>query len=459
MVEDSCQKLVLTDAQLKKIMTAMEKSMEEGLARETAHKATVKMLPTYVCSVPNGSEKGNFLALDLGGTNFRVLLIRLKDNEAEMLSKIFRVPEAIMKGTGEALFDHIAECMAKFMDENGMDKSKRLPLGFTFSFPCEQEGLTKGKLVSWTKGFNASGVEGADVVELLRDACHRRKDIDIDVVALLNDTVGTLMACAYQENSCQIGIIVGTGTNACYMEDMTKIGKLDDYLDEHGEKPKEMCINTEWGAFGDDGTMSWARTAWDDIVDAESINPGKQLFEKMISGMYMGELVRVVLEDLTRQKLLFGGSVDAIKQKNCFPTKFVSEIDRDLLEDEDKTFQKTFQILEDIGIENVSNNDCANVAYVCSLVSTRAAHLTAAGIAMLLNRMHKKFITVGVDGSVYRFHPTYPRLLDAKIDDLLSRDVEFQLMLSEDGSGRGAALVAAVATRIKQEKLDGQLSK
>ncbi|KIH47652.1 hypothetical protein ANCDUO_22284, partial [Ancylostoma duodenale] len=66
-------------------------------------------------------------------------------------------------------------------------------------------------------------------------------DIDIDVVAVLNDTVGTLMACAFKENSCQ------------------------------------MIINTEWGAFGDDGALDSIRTEYDRFVDQHSINPGKQL--------------------------------------------------------------------------------------------------------------------------------------------------------------------------------------
>ncbi|KAF1769587.1 hypothetical protein GCK72_001404 [Caenorhabditis remanei] len=452
LIQESCERLVLSDQQLRRIMTLMEKSMEQGLSASKKNVA-VKMLPTYVDAVPNGTEKGDFLALDLGGTNFRVLHIKLEGKETKMTGKIFRVPESIMRGTGEALFDHIADCMAKFMEENNLKDAPKLPLGFTFSFPCEQDGLTKGKLVTWTKGFKASGVEGADVVTMLRDACHRRKDIDIDVVALLNDTVGTLMACAFQENTCQIGVIVGTGTNACYMERLDRIPKLAGYVDEHGVTPEEMIINTEWGAFGDDGTMDFLRTKWDDAVDRESINPGQHLYEKMISGMYMGECARVVLEDLAKQGLLFGGHSDAISIPHCFPTKFVSEIDSDLLEDDDRTFQKTYQILEDIGVEMITANDCANVAYVCSLISTRAAHLTAAGIAMLLNRINKKHVTVGVDGSVYRFHPTYPTLLDAKIAELIVGDIEYKLMLSEDGSGRGAALVAAVATRLKEEKL------
>jgi len=50
----------------------------------------------------------------------------------------------------------------------------RIPLGFTFSFPCKQEGLTSARLVNWTKGFKCSGVEGEDVVQLLKDAIDKR---------------------------------------------------------------------------------------------------------------------------------------------------------------------------------------------------------------------------------------------------------------------------------------------
>lgn len=58
------------------------------------------MLPSFVRAVPNGTERGDFLALDLGGTNFRVLRIKLSGTEAEMDGKIYRIPESKMKGTG-----------------------------------------------------------------------------------------------------------------------------------------------------------------------------------------------------------------------------------------------------------------------------------------------------------------------------------------------------------------------
>ena len=51
-------------------------------------------------------------------------------------------------------------------------------------------------------------------------------------------------------------------------------------------------------AFGDNKELDFIRTKWDEAVDSGSLNPGKQTFEKMISGMYMGELTRQVLVDM-----------------------------------------------------------------------------------------------------------------------------------------------------------------
>nr|CTP80786.1 Bm3363 [Brugia malayi] len=449
-IEQFCKPLILSDDQLRRVMQEMHHKMEKGLSDQPDVKSCLKMLPSFVRAIPNGTEKGDYLALDLGGTNFRVLLIRLSGTEAEITGKIYGVPDSVMKGTGIMLFDHIAACLANFMEDNDLKGANKLPLGFTFSFPVSQEGLTSGILMHWSKGFSASGVQGKDVVQFLRDACNRRKDIDIDIEALLNDTVGTLMACAFKENTCQIGVILGTGTNACYMEKLSNCPKFKKFKFHDDKYPKEMIINMEWGAFGDDGCLDFIRTIYDSQVDERTINPGFHIFEKMISGMYMGELVRYVLAYLAKEKLLFNGDYDSISQPHCFPTKYVSEIEAEQ-DDSGKFYQKTMQILEDIGVENITIQDCEIVAYVCSVISTRAAHLTAAGITCLLNRLQKPYVTVGIDGSLFRFHPHFARIMDQKIDQLLPKNLEYQLMLSEDGSGRGAALVAAVARRIKRE--------
>ena len=46
----------------------------------------------------------------------------------------------IFQGTGDELFDHIAKCLSDFVFDREL-QDEVLPLGFTFSFPCEQEGL------------------------------------------------------------------------------------------------------------------------------------------------------------------------------------------------------------------------------------------------------------------------------------------------------------------------------
>lgn len=52
------------------------------------------------------------------------------------------------------------------------------------------------------------------------------------------------MACAFKENSCQVGIIVGTGTNACYMEKISRCEKLADEHLENDGFPDEVGLLT-----------------------------------------------------------------------------------------------------------------------------------------------------------------------------------------------------------------------
>lgn len=95
---------MLTNDQLQKVSSLLLNEFNEGLSRETHHIAAVKMLPTFVRDVPNGSERGKFLALDLGGTNFRVLLITLDGDQIDKTkieNTIFTIPQEIMLGSGE----------------------------------------------------------------------------------------------------------------------------------------------------------------------------------------------------------------------------------------------------------------------------------------------------------------------------------------------------------------------
>ncbi|NWR11907.1 HXK1 protein, partial [Paradoxornis webbianus] len=428
-------------AVLREVKDRMRAELEYGLKRETQAKATVKMLPTYVCGTPDGT--GKFLALDLGGTNFRVLLVKIKSGRrrsVQMYNKIFAIPLEIMQGTGEELFDHIVQCIADFLEYMGI-KGARLPLGFTFSFPCRQASIDKGTLVGWTKGFKATDCEGEDVVDMLREAIRRRNEFDLDIVAVVNDTVGTMMTCGYEDPNCEIGLIAGTGSNVCYMEDMKNIEILE------GNEGK-MCINTEWGAFGDNGCIDHIRTKYDREVDEGSLNPGKQRYEKMTSGMYLGEIVRQILIDLTKQGLLFRGQIsESLRKRGIFETKFLSQIESDRL-----ALLQVRRILQQLGLDSTCD-DSIIVKEVCGVVSTRAARLCGAGLAAVLEKkrenqgVERLQITVGADGTLYKLHPHFSRVLQETVKELAPQcDVTF--MLSEDGSGKGAALITAVAKRL-----------
>uniref|UniRef100_A0A8C7U0G6 hexokinase n=1 Tax=Oncorhynchus mykiss TaxID=8022 RepID=A0A8C7U0G6_ONCMY len=441
----------LSKAQLLEVKKRMRTEIENGLGKKTHDSATVKMLPTYVRSTPDGTENGDFLALDLGGTNFRVLLVKIRSGKrrtVEMHNKIYAIPIEVMQGTGEELFDHIVYCISDFLDYMGM-KSARLPLGFTFSFPCHQKSLDAGILVNWTKGFKCTDCEGEDVVELLREGIKRKEmedgEFDLDVVAVVNDTVGTMMTCAYEEPTCEVGLIAGTGSNACYMEEMRNIETVE------GNEGR-MCVNMEWGAFGDNGCLDDIRTQYDRAVDENSLNEGKQRYEKMCSGMYLGEIVRNILIDLTKRGFLFRGKIsETLKTRGIFETKFLSQIESDRL-----ALLQVRAILQQLGLDSTCD-DSIIVKEVCSTVSRRAAQICGAGMAGVVDKIRENRaldhldVTVGVDGTLYKLHPHFSRIFHQTVKELAPKcNVNF--LLSEDGSGKGAALITAVGCRQRAQE-------
>ncbi|XP_077613392.1 hexokinase-3 [Crocuta crocuta] len=439
LLEETLAPFRLNHEQLAAVQAQMQEAMANGLRGEAS---SLRMLPTYVRATPDGSERGDFLALDLGGTNFRVLLVRVTAGGVQITNQVYSIPACVAQGSGQQLFDHIVDCIVDFQQKQGLS-GQSLPLGFTFSFPCRQLGLDQGILLNWTKGFNASDCEGQDVVCLLREAIGRRQAVKLNVVAIVNDTVGTMMSCGYEDPRCEIGLIVGTGTNACYMEELRNIAGV---AGDSGQ----MCINMEWGAFGDDGSLGLLRTSFDANVDQASINPGKQSFEKMISGMYLGEIVRHILLHLTSLGVLFRGQqTQCLQTRDIFKTKFLSEIESDSL-----ALRQVRAILEDLGLP-LTSDDALMVLEVCQAVSQRAAQLCGAGVAAVVEKIRENrgldelTISVGVDGTLYKLHPHFSGLVAATVRELAPRCV-VTFLQSEDGSGKGAALVTAVACRLAQ---------
>ncbi|XP_024026579.1 hexokinase-2, chloroplastic isoform X2 [Morus notabilis] len=298
---------------LSHVADAMAADMRAGLAADGG--SNLKMILSYVDSLPSGNEKGLFYALDLGGTNFRVLRVQLGGKEERVIATEFEqvsISQELMFGTSEQLFDFIASGLAKFAQKEGgkfhLPSGRMREIGFTFSFPVKQLSIDSGMLIKWTKGFAVSGTAGKDVVACLNEAMERL-GLEMRVSALVNDTVGTLAGARYWDDDVMVAVILGTGTNACYVERNDAIPKQTGHASASGRT----IVNTEWGAFSNGLPL----TVYDREMDAASINPGEQIFEKTISGMYLGEIVRRVLLKMTEEGDLFGKSVP-VKLSNPF---------------------------------------------------------------------------------------------------------------------------------------------
>lgn len=184
----------ITVETLAHVMATMENHCQMGLEPSTKHQSDLKMLPTYVTNIPTKNEQGEILALDLGGTNFRTLLVKLSPkSEPEVISEAHIVPDS-KKVLASDLFEFIVDVLKQFMIRNHLDINQDYVLGFTFSFACEQTALNRGKFLTPSKGWILSDLVGEDVVGKLQKVIYQ-KQLKVKVTALINDTVGTLMAC------------------------------------------------------------------------------------------------------------------------------------------------------------------------------------------------------------------------------------------------------------------------
>merc|ERR1719199_2074003 len=103
-------KFEMDKEKLYKIRDQMLLEMQDGLCEGSS--SPMLMLPTHITRLPNGKEKGMYLALDLGGTNFRVLKVSLDGTgKAVVDAKKWTVPMELLTAEGEKLFAFLSDCV------------------------------------------------------------------------------------------------------------------------------------------------------------------------------------------------------------------------------------------------------------------------------------------------------------------------------------------------------------
>ncbi|KAF8822678.1 hexokinase, partial [Cardiosporidium cionae] len=442
--------LTLDQSQLEKIYESFQDELKRGLNMHKAspfewrpEECSFKMLDSCVPKVANGSETGIFYAIDFGGSFLRSVRVSLLGNgiiETDYniyslkTSDDVDLPKGLMDANapGEILFDRFSKQIELVMKKHGDNtSSETLGVGFTFSFPCIQRAITHSQLVEWTKEFEtgrktSSIVEGQNVGKMLDDAFQRNK-LPCTVKAVLNDTVGTLLSCAYQKpksaSPCLIGLIVGTGSNACYVEPEWK---------EYGYQGQ--IVNIECGNFNRDLPL----TEVDLEIDWNTTNRGNQLFEKLISGYYLGEMVR-----RTVIRVLQGSTPLAAWNEDSISTEDVAAI----VDDNDPTLKETRAILSKRWEDDVSLEILGVVHKICLAVFGRSASLAASAVAAIATHTKKldEGISCGVDGSLIVKNPWYYNKVVEGLKLLLgARSAKIGVHTADDGSGKGAGVIAAM---------------
>lgn len=259
-----------------------------------------------------------------------------------------------------------------------------------------------------------------------------------------------MIASAYTDTEMKIGAIFGTGCNAAYMENCGSIPKL-----AHMKLPPDtpMAINCEYGAF-DNAHKVLPRTKYDIIIDKESPRPGQQTYEKMIAGLYLGELFRLVCLDLHERpdvKLFGTQDVSKLTKPYTLDASFLSKIEEDPFEN----LQETADLFQSDLKLTVSRGECELFRRLAELIGTRASRLSMCGISAICKKKDLKKCHVGADGSVFNKYPHFkPRAQKALREILGWPEGEkdwVDVRAAEDGSGVGAALIAALTIKRVQE--------
>lgn len=362
-----------------------------------------------------------------------------------------------------------------FSETTGYRDEEIFRLGFTFSFPVQQIGINKGILMRWTKGFDIPDAIGKDVCDLLQTEIDLL-GLPVKVAALVNDTVGTLMARSYTSPGKQgtvLGAIFGTGTNGAYIEKLSNVKK--DIPGQFDDTTGDMVINTEWGSF-DNQLGVLPNTTWDIALDNDSNNPGIQMFEKRVSGMFLGEILRRAIVDMLKSEetQLFKDANSSHNDWQSTTTVAADSaiwnqwgIDTAIMSvaaaDNTPDLGTLRQSLEDqLLVYSPSLEDAQAFKAVAEAIGRRAARLSAVAVAAIVLQTGKlndpawdgEPIDIGVDGSLVEHYPYFRDMMYEafkSIDGIGEAGADkIRIGIAKDGSGVGAALIALVATAMEK---------
>lgn len=419
----------------------------EGIARDFAAQigqglagegGSLKMLRTFTRQ-PSGRERGRVVVVDWGGTKARASLVELGGGGSVriVVEEALTFPDAMKRGAPEPVFDLIAGAVGRVARAQGVDAA---PLAFVYSYPARLERIDRAIALASTKGWRLEGLVGRDVAAMLTAALERAGLARIRLAAVANDTVAALILRSYQARGREaaaspaaIGLILGTGTNLA--ADLGPAG----------------IRNLESGNF--DGVAVVA-TSYDAALDREVDEPppGAQRFEKMVSGHYLGEILRRALVDVGRGP---GGFQWSAAPALATPFGLDSAHLSRIAADRTAGLDDVGALLRSLGVESTPA-ERRGVRALAAAIARRAARLVAAALLGTLRFRDPRLDdrrTIAVDGSLWGGYPGFEGLVRDTLTELVGPDRagRVEIAFVKDSTSAGAAVIAAVAAAQRSE--------
>lgn len=480
--ETVAEQFEVSDTEIQKCVKQFIAELGQGLSE---WRPTMCQIPTYITRVANGTEKGFTLAVDLGGTSLKICSVDLKgDSTYESQQMVCIIPKNLtVAAKAKDLFSFIAAEIKGFLEDHHPGKlrsSQKLSLGFCFSFPVQQTSVNSGVLMHWVKGFDIPDAVDKDVCQLLQEELNDH-GVPVKITAIVNDTLGTLMTRAYtlpvdKTRTC-VGAIFSTGTNGAYLEQLSNIKKN---IGEHDSSTGEMFLNTEWGSF-DQALSVLSNTEYDQEIAEYGADKNTQIFEKRMSGPFLGELLRRSVEKMYDDPKL--GLFPNYKRNDknlALRNRWSVESSMLTIAEGSDTKALTKKIEEIFGFPSwaITLQDARAVQMVARAIGRRAARLAGMAIGAVILQSGKllyndplvqpvvrslegrrmsevdreaRVVDVAVDGNVFEMYPrfeVYMRDALRAIDGIgIAGEKRIRIGLAKNGSSIGTAIIALLASQ------------
>jgi len=233
-----------------------------------------------------------------------------------------------------------------------------------------------------------------------------------------------------------VGFILGTGTNSCYVESNSTIGKL------RGLNPLgSQVINCESGNLD----LNCSGRA-DDLLCGETERPESYRFEKMISGRYFGPLVRKTISLAGDAELISRPTALAIERLEGLSTR---DADNYVHNPSDSGNPLTAAIAASAERGSVKARNGADARCLWHLVDElleRAAKLSAANLAAALLKGPSGSgpvlpACIAIDGTAYYRYYRFAHRVESHLRPYLcARDKYYEMLQVDDAPLVGAAV-------------------